>query len=205
MRTTGARCRICRRLGSKLFLKGDRCLSEKCPVTQGAPVPGQINQKHGSGKPSDFKLQLVERQKIRKSYDINERHLRNIFKKSRGQEGKTDDLLLIALERRLDNVVYRAGFATSRAKARQLVSHGHFTLNGRRVDVPSILVRVEDKIAIRAGSAGKKPFDGLKPKSEARWVKVDPKKKEIEIAALPAADDLPEDFQAQSVVESYSR
>lgn len=205
MRTTGPKCRICRRIGEKLFLKGEKCTGEKCPVALGAPAPGQQNMKHPKGKPSEFKKQMVEKQKIRKSYDVTERILHNYYDKASSKTGKTGDLIMQMLETRLDNVVYRAGFAVGRPQSRQFTSHGHFHLNGRRVDIPSIQVRAGDIITIRPESKNDKFFSDLKPTSSVRWLKVDPKKLEITVTALPEADDSSDHFSIQSVVEFYSR
>ncbi|MCX6807456.1 MAG: 30S ribosomal protein S4 [Patescibacteria group bacterium] len=205
MRSIGPRCRTCRYIGEKLFLKGSKCTSDKCPLTQGSIAPGQIKTKHSKGKASEYKKQLIEQQKIRKSYDINVSTLRKYYEKALGKQGKTSNLMMQMLECRLDNVVYKAGFCAGRPHARQLTTHGHFCVNARRVDIPSYQVKVGDVITIREGSSKQKAFIDLKPESSVRWLKIDPKKREIIVSALPEAEDFSDNFNPQSVVEFYSR
>ena len=160
-RYTGPVCRICRREGLKLYLKGDRCLSPKCPIVQRQPVknfpPGQHGQKRPR-RPSEYGVQLREKQKLRKMYGIGERQFRRHFEKAERRGGVTGENLIKILETRLDNVVYRLGFADSRKQARQLVRHGHFTVNGRKTNIPSFIVRPGDEIAVRPQSREREYF-----------------------------------------------
>lgn len=150
-RYTGAVCRLCRREGVKLYLKGDRCYSDKCALTNKAYAPGQHGQSRK--KPSEYGIQLREKQKVRRIYGIQERQFRNYFEKAERQKGVVGENLLRLLECRLDNVVYRLGMASSRVDARQLVRHGHFTVDGRKVNIPSFLVRVGNVISVREKAA----------------------------------------------------
>ena len=153
-RHTGPVCRLCRREGEKLFLKGARCLTPKCPVEKRGYIPGQHgpNSKAKRVKTSDYSLQLREKQKVRRLYGILEAQFRRYFREALKKRGVTGEQLLILLERRLDNVIYRSGFAASRANARQVVAHAHLTVNGHPVDIPSYLVKAGDKIAVRENS-----------------------------------------------------
>lgn len=150
-RYTGPVCRLCRREGEKLFLKGDRCYTNKCAFDRRGYVPGQHGQSR-RGKPSEYSVQLREKQKLRRVYGVLETPLRNYFEAAERKRGVTGENLLQILERRLDNVVYRLGFANSRNEARQLVRHGHFTVNGAKVNIPSYLISAGDTIAVREAS-----------------------------------------------------
>jgi small subunit ribosomal protein S4 len=153
-RYTGAVCRLCRREGEKLFLKGERCLTEKCPVTRRGTAPGQ----HGaaqSRKNKEYNMQLREKQKAKRYYGVAEKQFRNYFEVASKQSGQTGENLLCLVERRFDNVVYRMGLAESRNEARQLVLHAHFTLNGKKANIPSILVKVGDVITLKASDSEK--------------------------------------------------
>ncbi|MEM5817128.1 MAG: 30S ribosomal protein S4, partial [Desulfitobacterium hafniense] len=150
-RYTGPVCRLCRREGMKLFLKGDRCYTGKCAIDRRAYAPGQHGQSRGK-KPTEYGIQLREKQKVRRIYGVQEKQFRSYYDKANRQKGIVGENLLRLLERRLDNVVFQLGFATSRPEARQLVRHGHFTINGRRVDIPSFLVRVGDVVGVKEAS-----------------------------------------------------
>ena len=161
-RYTGPVCRLCRAEGAKLFLKGDRCYTEKCGLTKRNSKPGQ----HGTrrGKQSEYGIRLREKQKLRRFYGINETQFSTIYEKATGMAGQTGHNFLQLLERRLDNVVYRLGFGVSRAQARQLVSHGHFTVNGRKLNIPSAVLKPGDVVAVAEGS---RDIQTLKDNAEA--------------------------------------
>ena len=175
-RYTDSVCRYCRGEGEKLFLKGDRCYSEKCAVERKPFGPGA----HGQGrrqKPTEYGLQLREKQKTKRTYGLMEKQFRNYFKRAERQKGITGENLLILLERRLDNVVYRLGFASSRKEARQLVNHGHFTINGKKATIPSMMVRVGDIIQVKEKSRESAKFKEIKEqaayKTPPEWLSVD--------------------------------
>jgi small subunit ribosomal protein S4 len=207
-RYTDSICRQCRREGEKLFLKGDRCYSEKCAVERRPYVPGQ----HGQGrrqKPTEYGLQLREKQKTKRIYGLMEKQFRNYFKKADRQQGITGENLLILLERRLDNVVYRLGFAASRKEARQLVNHGHFTLNGKKADIPSILVREGDVIQVKEGSRNSAKFQEIKEqasyKTPPEWLSVDVDNLIGKVLAYPKREQIDTAVSEQLIVELYSR
>lgn len=206
-RYTEAVCRLCRREGTKLYLKGDRCYSDKCGVSRRPQAPGQ----HGSGrrKQSEYGLQLREKQKARRIYGVLEKQFANYFDKAESMKGITGENLLQLLERRLDNVVYRLGFAVSRPQARQLVRHGHITVNGRKVNIPSYLVEVGDVIAVKEKSASEiEHFKSLREgtgRTVVQWLQVDYEKLEGKVEALPAREDIDIDIQEHLIVELYSR
>ena len=206
-RYTGPVCRLCRREGIKLYLKGDRCYSDKCPLVRRPYAPGQHGQV--KRKLSEYGLQLREKQKAKRIYGVLERQFRNYFEEAERMKGVTGENLLILLERRLDNVVYRLGFASSRAQARQLVRHGHFTVNGRKVDIPSYLVRPGDKIAVKDKSRELPLFKELAAAAAVHtppaWLKVDPEKMEGEVLALPTRDQIDVPVQEHLIVELYSK
>ena len=159
-RYTEASCRLCRREGMKLFLKGDRCYTDKCAMAKRAYAPGQHGQNNRK-KVSNYGEQLREKQKVKRIYGVLETQFYNLFEKADKMAGKTGENLLSLLERRLDNTVYRMGLAHSRKEARQLVTHAHFTLNGNKVDIPSLLVKVGDVIEVKEGSRSSAKFKGL--------------------------------------------
>jgi len=210
-RYTGPVCKLCRREGQKLFLKGARCYSPKCALEKRDYPPGE----HGRlarirrKRPSDYALQLREKQRVRRIYGILERQFRRYFHEAERQPGLTGENLLVLLERRLDNVVYRLGFADSRAQARQLVQHGHFTVNGRRVTVPSLLVRPNDVIAVREGSRKRTYFKEraqvLDEQAVPAWLRLDPAGLSAQVTALPRREDIDIPVNEQLVVEYYSR
>lgn len=205
-RYTEAVCRLCRREGMKLYLKGDRCYSDKCGVTRRPQAPGQ----HGTGrrKLSEYGLQLREKQKARRIYGVLEKQFANYFVKAEKMKGITGENLLQLLERRLDNVVYRLGFAQSRPQARQLVRHGHITVNGRKVNIPSFLVDLDDIVAVKAKSASEvEHFKLLKEgtgKTVAPWLEVNYEALEAKVVSLPSREDIDVEIQEHLIVEYYS-
>jgi small subunit ribosomal protein S4 len=200
-------CRLCRREGMKLFLKGDRCFSDKCSIEKRNYPPGQ----HGQGRPkfSDYGMQLREKQKVRRIYGILEKQFRKTVADAAKLKGVKGENLMALLERRLDNVVFRLGFVTSRAEARQLVRHGHFKVNGRRVDVPSYRVRQGDKIELTARGAKAARIEGALAALESRgipsWLSIDKDQKQGTILADPVREEITLPIQEQLIIELYSR
>lgn len=207
-RYTGAVCRLCRREGQKLFLKGDRCYTGKCAVDRRPTPPGE----HGnarSRKPSEYGLQLREKQKARRYYGVLERQFTNYFDMATKRKGMTGENLLSILETRLDNVVYRLGFAMSRAEARQLVRHAHFTINGKKVNIPSYLVKPGEIIALAEKS---RSLDKLKASLEANGSRVPPKWLDFDrnnlvakVLSLPTREDIDLPIEEHLIVELYSK
>lgn len=210
-RHIGPVCRLCRREGEKLFLKGSRCLTPKCPVEKRGYIPGQHgpNSKAKRAKNSDYSLQLREKQKVRRLYGVLEAQFRRYFREALKKRGVTGAQLLILLERRLDNVIYRSGFAPSRPAARQLVSHAHFTVNGHPVDVPSYLVKAGDKISVRDTSRPLPYWKTVVEEKETpgipQWISTDRSNLNVIIQALPTREQIEVPFKEQLVVEFYSR
>ena len=206
-RYTDPVCRICRREGLKLFLKGSRCYSRKCAFERRSTPPGMNTQRRR--KVSEFGLQLREKQKVRKSYSVLEKQFRNYFEKAEQRKGMTGENLLRMLEMRLDNVVFRMGLARSRAEARQLVTHGHFTVNGRPTNIPSFNTKVGDRIDVRESRRGREYFKGASEQIKAaqvpEWVSVDAAKLSGSILSEPVREQMPMEFNEQLVVEFYSR
>ena len=206
-RYTDAVCRICRREGLKLFLKGSRCYSRKCAFERRSTPPGMNTMRRR--KVSEFGLQLREKQKVRKSYSVLERQFRNYFEKASAAKGMTGEALLRMLEMRLDNVVYRLGFASSRAQARQLVTHGHFAVNGRPTNVPSFGTKVGDRIEVRESRRGREYFktapETMRAAQVPDWLSADPSTLSGTVLAEPAREQMPLEFNEQLVVEYYSR
>jgi small subunit ribosomal protein S4 len=206
-RYTAAVCRLCRREGMKLYLKGSRCYSKKCAVERRPTPPGQ----HGirRRKVSEYGVQLREKQKIRRTYGVLERQFKRSFESAESRPGVTGENLLRNLETRLDNVVYRMGFASSRAQARQIVGHGHFALNGRPTNIPSAQVGEGDRIEVRETSKKATFFKGaqqtLRSSNQPDWVSVDAEKLSGTVVALPRRDQMPLELNEQLVVEYYSR
>ncbi len=206
-RYTGPVCRLCRREGLKLFLKGARCNSEKCSFGKRSYSPGQ----HGKSrsKVSDYGLQLREKQKVKRIYGVLERQFRRYFHAAAQTKGITGEVLLQLLERRLDNVVYRSGFAVSPAQARQLVRYGHVKVNGRKVNIPSFLVSVEDTVQMREGEKLAKQIrenlEMTKDRKIPSWLKVEATKLEARMSALPRRDEVLFPVQEQLIVELYSK
>lgn len=212
-RYTGPVCRLCRREGVKLYLKGARCDGPKCPISQKQPArnfpPGQHGQRR-TRRPSEYGMQLREKQKVRRYYGVLETQFRKIYAEAERRGGVTGDNLLQLLESRLDNTVFRMGFADSRQQARQLVRHGHFTVNGRKTDIPSYQVRAGDVIAVKSESRGKEYFvtgtDLLQSKQAPEWLSVSPTELSGRVIALPTRDqmEIPQ-FNEALIVEYYSR
>jgi small subunit ribosomal protein S4 len=206
-RYTGPVCRLCRREAQKLFLKGDRCFSEKCSVDRRAYPPGQ----HGQGRPrfSDYGVQLREKQKVRRMYGLPESQFARTMESASRMKGRAGENLLSLLERRLDNVVFRMGFATSRAEARQLVRHGHFLVNGRKATIPSMVLRPGARVSVRERSRGIARIAGALEALEGRavpeWLEIDKDHFEGTVKALPAREDVTLPIDEQLIVEWYSR
>ena len=206
-RYTGPVCRMCRRSGDKLFLKGSRCFTPKCAVDKRPKPPGQ--QMRRRQRISDRGLQLREKQKARYVYGTLERQFRRFFDWSEKQSGVTGENLSVFLERRLDNVVYRLGFADSRSQARQLVCHGHIVLSGRKTDIPSCLVKEGDTIGWREESAKTEYYKQLAQEIESKtvlnWLSLDKQNMVGEVISLPTPDDVEAKFNGKAIVEYYSR
>ncbi|MCX7023503.1 MAG: 30S ribosomal protein S4 [Spirochaetes bacterium] len=209
-RYIGPSCRLCRAEAKKLFLKGNRCKSDKCPVNKKRPAPGK-NPKARTGKHSEYAIQLREKQRLKRSYCLLERQFRNTFEKALRMPGKTGENLFALLERRLDNLVYRLHFAVSRAQARQLVLHGHVTVNGKRVDVPSFTVKVGDSVAIHATSKKvnlvKDALQEVGRSGVMPWLTIDADQMTGSFASIPHRQDITDmaDIREQLVVELYSK
>ena len=206
-RYTEAVCRQCRREGQKLFLKGDRCYTDKCALAGRAYPPGQHGQ--GRSKSSEYGQQLREKQKVKHYYGLLESQFRGYFEMAERRPGQTGENLLSILESRLDNVVYRLGFAMSRAEARQLVSHGHFTVNGRKVNIPSYLVKPGMVISLKDSS---KSLDKIKANVEAnafrqppKWLEYDVNNMIAKVTAVPAREDIDLPIEEHLIVELYSK
>ena len=203
----GPVCRLCRREGEKLFLKGSRCMTEKCAIERRSYPPGQ----HGQARQriSDYSTQLREKQKLRRIYGLQERQFRGIFERAERQSGVTGEALLQLLERRLDNVTYRLGFGSSRKEARQLVGHGHVTVNGRKLNVPGALVKAGDVVEVRERSRTLVPIqaalDAVDGRGIPEWLELDKATFRGTVRALPTKDQIVLPVNEQLVVELYSR
>ena len=204
-RYTGPSCRLCRREGQKLFLKGERCYSEKCALEKRAYAPGQHGQNRK--KNSNYGLQLREKQKAKRFYGLQETQFRNYFDKAAAKKGMTGANLLIMLETRLDNAVFRMGFASSRKEARQLVTHGHFTVNGKKADIPSMAVKAGDVIAVKEKSTSSPKFKEIKEMtiSTPAWISIDTNKLEGKILSMPTRDMIDTPVEETLIVELYSK
>jgi len=206
-RYTDAVCRLCRREGTKLFLKGDRCFSAKCAIERRGYPPGQ----HGQGRTrfSDYGVQLREKQKVRRMYGLLEKQFARTMARAARMKGRAGENLLMLLERRLDNVVYRLGFATSRAEARQLVRHGHFLVNGRKASTPSMVLRPGARVEAREKSRKVQRIVGaleaLESRSVPQWLEIDKEAFAGTVKALPAREDITLPIQEQLIVELYSK
>ena len=207
-RYLGPVCRLCRREGMKLFLKGERCYTDKCAIEKRNVPPGQ----HGRARKAKmvgYGVQLREKQKVKRTYGILENQFRRYFEAADRQKGITGQLLLQSLERRLDNVVYRLGFATSRPQARQLVRHGHFTVNGKRVDIPSFAVRQGDTVAVRSTSATNVTIqhatEEVKGRGVPEWLLLDAGALSGRISQLPTREQINLPVEEQLIVELYSK
>lgn len=204
-RYTGPNCRLCRREGQKLFLKGERCYSGKCAIDKRNYAPGQHGQSRK--KISEYGLQLREKQKAKRFYGMLETQFRNLFDKAAKRKGMTGENLLIMLETRLDNTIFRMGFASSRKEARQLVTHGHFTLNGKKVDIPSLEVKAGDVIKVKEKSQNSPKFKEIKDMaiSVPAWMTVDVEKLEGKVVAIPRREDIDTPIAEHLIVELYSK
>ena len=209
-RYNGPVCKLCRREGQKLFLKGPKCYTEKCPVDRRTYPPGQHGPAHARRrKQSEYAVQLREKQKVKRIYGLHEKQFRNLFEKAANQPGVTGANLLVSLETRLDNIIFRLGFASSRAQARQLVRHRHVEVNGRVVDVPSYHVRVGDEVAVRAADRDLLPVQqSLEARTRAgvpEWLALDEKNRVGRVIRSPERQDIPLAVQEQLIIELYSK
>jgi small subunit ribosomal protein S4 len=206
-RNTGAVCRLCRREGLKLFLKGDRCFKEKCAFERRGYAPGQHGRRRT--KVQNYGIQLREKQKVKRMYGVLERQFRGYFARAARSKGITGTNLLQTLERRLDNVVYRLGFASSRSMARQLVSHGHIQVNGRKMSIPSALVKTGSVIALREKSRKNEQIkicvDTAKGRGVPAWLELDADQFQGTVRQLPERDEILMPIQEQLIVELYSK
>ncbi len=206
-RYTEAVCKLCRREGQKLFLKGERCYTDKCAISRRAYAPGQHGQ--GRKKTSEYGLQLRAKQMTRRFYGVLEGQFHHYYEMATKMPGQAGHNLLILLESRLDNVVYRCGWASSRAEARQLVVHGHFTVNGKKVDIPSYLVKAGETVAIKDGSRQSDKFKAVLEANSARptpkWLDVDAPNAQAKIAEMPTREDIDLEVDETLIVELYSK
>ncbi|WP_053955669.1 30S ribosomal protein S4 [Inediibacterium massiliense] len=204
-RYTGPSCRLCRREGQKLYLKGERCYSDKCAVSKRGYAPGQHGQ--GRKKLSNYGLQLREKQKAKRYYGLLETQFRKYFDRAETLAGITGENLLRLLETRLDNVVYRMGFGTSRKEARQLVRHGHFTVNGKKVDIPSYEVSVGDVIKVKEKSVSSPKFKEMAEAATTvpKWIETNSENLEGKVVSLPVREDVDLPILEHLIVELYSR
>ena len=206
-RYTGPACKLCRREGTKLFLKGERCTSGKCALDRRSTAPGQ----HGAAtkKQREYGIQLREKQKTKRYYGVQEKQFKSYFAEADRVEGMTGENLIKLIERRLDNVVYRMGMAESRKEARQLVLHEHFELNGKKVNIPSLIVSAGDVIAVRENFRGsakcKSLVEALQTKNAPKWLDVDKTNLTAKVVALPAREDVDFEINEQHIVEFYSK
>lgn len=206
-RYTGPVCRLCRREGLKLYLKGERCYTDKCAIDRRNYAPGQHGQRRS--KQSEYGLQLREKQKVRRAYGVLENQFRTYFTKADRQGGVTGENLLTLLETRLDNIVYRLGFADSRAQARQFARHNHFTVNGNKANIPSMQLKVGDVIKLKEKSKEsliiKQIVEGLGQKTPPAWLELDAENVSGKVVALPSREDIDLPIQEHLIVELYSR
>jgi len=207
VRYRGGVCRLCRREKTKLFLKGDRCYTDKCALERRKYPPGQHGQRRT--KLTEYSLLLREKQKLKKVYGILEVQFRRYFEQAKAQKGITGENLLILLERRLDNVIYRMGFANSRNQARQLVTHGHIVINDKKVDIPSYLVNVGDMIKVREKSRKilfiKEAMEAMARRGLSNWLEVNKDQFEGKVRALPTREQIDIPVREQSIIEFYSK
>ena len=207
-RYTGPTCRLCRHLNEKLMLKGEKCVTSKCPLQKRGGPTRQFRTRRRL-KISEYRLQLQEKQKARYTYGVLERQFRKLFNEAEKHPGITDENLIQLLERRLDNVVYRLGFASSRSQARQVVRHGHIALNGRKTDIPSCLVKPGDTIAWREEKAKTELYklvvEEIQGKEGPSWLALDKEKVSGRVIAIPNADEVNVNFSGKAIVEYYSR
>ena len=203
---TDSKCRLCRREGAKLFLKGERCFKASCAFEKRPVAPGQ----HGMGrkKVSEYGLQLREKQKCKRIYGVLEGQFRKYYEKADRMKGITGENMLSLLERRLDNVIYRMGIGSSRAEARQLVTHGHFTVNGRPCNIASMMVKVNDEIAVKETKKDNKYFaeiKSMKVGNMPKWLEFDPETLKGKVIALPTREDVDSQIKENLIVELYSK
>ncbi len=209
-RYIGPVCRLCRREGEKLYLKGDRCFSPKCAIERRNTPPGQHGiSRMARRKQSDFAVQLREKQKARRMYGVLERQFQHYYTDAARRTGVTGAVLLQYLERRLDNVVYRMGFAASRKQARQLVEHGHFTVNGKAVSVPSFLVKPGDRVSVNEASRTSPYFADMSKEMQSKgvpaWITIDARSLSGTVSYLPSRQEIDSPLKEQLIVEYYSR
>jgi small subunit ribosomal protein S4 len=208
-RNLSPKCKQCRRIGEKLFLKGERCITPKCAIVKRNYPPGVHGIKAGHKRLSDYGTQLQEKQKAKKEYNLMEHQFRLTFDKAKKKEGNTAENLLQLLETRLDNAVYRFGFCSSRSQARELVSHGHFLINGKKVNIPSYALKTGDIIKLKPKSKNSKQFrdlsDKLKKINIPGWLNLDIKELSGKILHAPKAADIKTSFSPQAIIEFYSR
>ncbi|MCL2433882.1 MAG: 30S ribosomal protein S4 [Clostridia bacterium] len=205
-RYTQAVCRMCRREGQKLFLKGDRCYGAKCAVTRRGTPPGM--HKQSRRRASEYCRQLREKQKARRTYGMLEKQFHGYFVEAERKRGITGDNLFILLESRLDNVVYRMGFCASRAQARQLVTHGHFTVNGKKVSIPSYLIKADDVVAVKQQSRSMNRFSQVRESGQVNtpaWMSFDADNLTGTVLRIPGGEDIDTELEKQLIVELYSR
>lgn len=204
-----ADCRLCRNAGIKLFLKGERCYTDKCAIERRAYPAGQHGQKGARRKATEYSVQLSEKQKVKRIYGVLERQFRRYFAMAERMKGITGENLLQILERRLDNVVYRMGFARSRTDARQLVLHGHFNVNGKRINIPSYLVKQGDVVTTKPSEKEsvwvKESMEGAERHGVPEWIQIDKSKMAGTFVAYPARDQLTMPINEQLIVELYSK
>ena len=207
-RYRGSVCRICRRENLKLFLKGDRCFSDKCGFDRRSYAPGQHGQRR-RGKISDYGIQLREKQKVKRMYGLSEKQFRLFFRRAERQKGITGTNLLVMLEKRLDNVVYRLGFVNSRAQGRQLVRHNHFLVNGKKASIPSILIRQEDVVEVKEKSrniqAISDSLDAVVRRGIPQWLELEKENMKGIVKGNPVREDITMPIQEQLIVELYSK
>jgi len=206
-RYIGPVCRMCRRAGEKLYFKGDRCYTEKCGIERRKYPPGQHGQ--GRGKLSDYGVQLMEKQKVRKPYGLAEKQFRRYFHEAERRKGVTGEVLLQLLECRLDNVAYRMGFAANRRQARQFITHGHFMVNGRRVTIPSYIVKAQDSVEVkeasRSNSAIMESLDKVEHRGLPTWIEIDPAAFKGRVLHVPSREEIQLPVKEQLIVELYSK
>ena len=200
-----ADCRLCRREGTKLFLKGERCTSKKCAMERRVGAPGVHPTTRKT--PSEYLLQLREKQKVKRAYGLLEKQFRGYYDEAARQKGKTGEVMLSLLERRLDNVCYRLGLGASRAQARQIVNHTHITVNGKKVNIPSYQIKVGDVIAVKEKSAKSELFAAIKESRVIvpKWLEFDPAKLTGKVVALPAREDIDLTIAEHLIIELYSK
>jgi len=206
-RYIGPVCRMCRRAGEKLYFKGDRCYTEKCGIERRKYPPGQHGQ--GRGKLSDYGVQLMEKQKVRKPYGLAEKQFRRYFHEAERRKGVTGEVLLQLLECRLDNVAYRMGFASNRRQARQFITHGHFRVNGRRVTIPSYIVKAQDSVEVaeasRTNSAIQESLEKVEHRGLPTWIEIDSAAFKGRVLHVPSREEIQLPVKEQLIVELYSK